>query len=325
MRTPSSKTFLPTFEGLEDRCLLATGLGAGLRVVPRPPAAPTAVLTANPRPVVVIGHAPTSNNPRLHAAGLAANASSAAVNPTVDLRNTPVAKALVKLLKGLAQGNKRSAGIDYLTLNKVTGELRGRFWAHHKHKPVSGVTLYNLKQSATFTLDPLTMSASANINLNLGRGVLLPLQRLLDLLVTVQRHDEYDQVRASYFSQYGAQNVYFASKGFVNFVSPGTLGQAYLDGLASGGIGVAQLLQRAHDVAMHEVNEVTAWLALKGVSEAAATARAILNGQQVDWPFLAVKWQPVKYYTNLRVVGGMVQADIQTGHGAFALIWKGNP
>jgi hypothetical protein len=325
MRTNTPRTFQPTFEGLEDRCLMAAGLTAGLRVIPQLPIAQPAVVTSLHKPILVNGLAPTGASPRLHATGNAATAGSSPVQTTVDLKNSAVGKVLVKLLKSLAQGNKRSAGIDYLTLNKVTGELRGKFWVHHKHKPVSGVTLYSLKQSASFTFNPLTMTATANVNLNLGRGVLLPLQRIVDLLVTVQRHDEYNQVRDSYVSQFGAGNVYFASKEFVNYVSPGTFGQAFLDGLASGGTSVGQALQKAEDVALHEVNEVTAWLVLKGVSEAAATAKAILTGQKVDWPFLAVKWQPVHYFTDIQVVGGIVKADIQVSHGAFALVWQGNP
>jgi hypothetical protein len=70
---------------------------------------------------------------------------------------------------------------------------------------------------------------------------------------------------------------------------------------------------------------VAARLALKGVSEAAATAKAILTGKKVDWPFLAVKWQPMHYFTDIQVVGGLVKADIQVSHGAFALVWQGNP
>src|SRR5262249_17497743 len=58
MRTNTPRTFQPTFESLEDRCLMATGLAAGLRVIPQLPTAQQAAVTAVHKPILVNGLGP---------------------------------------------------------------------------------------------------------------------------------------------------------------------------------------------------------------------------------------------------------------------------
>ena len=279
--------------------------------------------------------------------------SHEAVAQTQDLRNTNGGRELLKVLKQLAQGNERSAGVDSLTADLRSGKVSGSVWIRHRQKigKVGGtagdllsranvspeVIAYDLTMRGNFAFNP--KQGTGHITIDLGRGVKLDtktVERLLDgdLSVVADAYptfgflekrlwNDYDAIRRTYDERYGRGNVYVASKRFVDWATPETAGRWVVTAIATAGTAaVTSALRESQNMSMKEAAEIGVWLQAKGIRESAAVVRSILSGERVDWPYLAVKWQVVSYYSQNLVAGKLVGPQIPVSHAAFVLIWK---
>ncbi len=265
-------------------------------------------------------------------------------DPVVDLTKLPSVASLNSLLKSLAQGNKGEGGVRSLKLNRQTGEVSGDLYVRHCHEwsyEIFGVrqfqTAYDWTWDGSFSFNLRTGSGHAV--LDVGRGVKLDTRKieavlrgdLTHLLESVptfgvtkkEFHDEYERIRNSFYRDYGQQNVYFASEQFVGWATPETAGRMVFNAIMTGGESAAAgAMREISHKALEELNSLTAWLQRKGVMEAVSVARLLLEGQRVDWPFLAVKWQTVNYESRT-VVAGVATPWISVRLAAFVIIWKG--
>lgn len=272
-----------------------------------------------------------------------------------NLRDTEAGRQVLQTLKGLAQGNEHDAGIDTLTLDIGSGRVHGKVWVRHRqswgtlrvwipwplpsHWEGRESVAYDLRQEAEFSYDGARNSG--HITLDLGRGVRLDttdIGRILDGkvlevlaekcsnpdLVTSEFGDDYNQIVASYQKDYGPDNIYFASRPFVDWATPETAGRwlitAHLTGEKA---ALAQALVEVRHKALEEAGSFAAWLRSKGVQEAERAAQQILSGEQLDWPSLAETSQTVGYYSQRTVAGRWKTPLIRVTHGAFAIIWQG--
>jgi hypothetical protein len=264
----------------------------------------------------------------------------------VDLKNSAGGQEVNRLLASLAQGNEGQGGLQSLSINVNTGEVSGsgyvrhhQAWDYtdpifhtHQHQDV-----YDWTWNGSFSFNARTGSGHAV--LDLGRGVQLDtrtIERLLrgDIgaafemipnggLTTKQLHNEYEEIRDSFYRRYGSDNVYFASPDFVNWACPETAGNWVLEALASGGtLAVAHAMAQAESHALQELRPIVAWMERKGLGEAETVARQLLSGQRVELPYLAVKWQTVGYFSRNVVAGTPIGPWIRSTHAAFVLIWK---
>jgi hypothetical protein len=119
--------------------------------------------------------------------------------------------------------------------------------------------------------------------------------------------------------------VFFASHRLVDWLSPETAGDWVIVGLVSGGTAaVAQAMQKIEEQAMLEANDIINWLQFKGIGEARNVALQLLSGQRIEWPFMALKWQTVGYFSQTFVADRPVTPERRVTHAAFVLIWSGN-
>ncbi len=262
----------------------------------------------------------------------------------IDLKNQNCGKEVEKELKRMAQGNEGDAGLDALTFDPKTGEVRGEGWVQHKHVwryTVLGArqhqTVYDWTWRGSFKFNVFTGEGRGTFDV--GRGVKVKtetIERLLKGDITAilelvpnpgfkkKMWNEYAALVADYERRYGRGNVYFASERFVDWASPETAGQRVISLVASGGASGGAIMAEVSQEAMRELTALTAWLRAKGEREAEATARAILTGRRVDFPFLALKWQTVGYFSQNYLLGNKVGPEIRSTHAAFAIVWKGN-
>jgi hypothetical protein len=148
------------------------------------------------------------------------------------------------------------------------------------------------------------------------------------LVKTVPR-DEYARIKSSYEEKYGAANVYFASKDFVDWASPETLARFIGEWIVTEGTATAEILNEVQDHALQELDKVIGWLGTKVQNEAEQMAAQILTGQRVTWPQydLKVVWQTVKYESQRVATLDNVPLTpwIPSRHGAFVLVWVSHP
>jgi hypothetical protein len=138
-----------------------------------------------------------------------------------------------------------------------------------------------------------------------------------------QRRNEYNNIRQSKWDQHGRENVYFASREFVNWATPERIGVWVVEAIVTGGAGSTAIMYEVSSEAMKEISALTRWLENKGIDEAQATAEQILSGRRVNWPFLAVYWQTIKYEARRAVAGNPIYPWIPVRHAAFYIVWKG--
>ncbi len=272
---------------------------------------------------------------------------------TQDLRNTNGGRELLNVLKSLAQGNERSAGVDSLTADLRSGNVNGSVWIRHRQKSaeVGGtagdllrranvsreVIAYDLTMRGKFAFNP--KRGTGHLTLDLGRGVKFDtkkVEQLLegDLSVVADAYptlgflekrlwNDYDTIRRTYDDRYGRGNAYVASKRFVDWATPETAGRWVLTAIATAGTAaVTSAIRESQNMSMKEAAEIGGWLQQKGIRESTAVVRSILSGERVDWPYLAVKWQAVPYYSQNLVAGRPVGPRIPVSHAAFVLVWK---
>lgn len=140
--------------------------------------------------------------------------------------------------------------------------------------------------------------------------------------IETQTRNEYDRIRQSKWDEYGRENVYFASREFVNWASAAKSAQWAAELALSGGTASAAIMVEVKAEAIKEVLALQRWLQTKGVTEAAEIAEALLSGKSTDYPYIALKWQTVKYESRKRVVGKPVTPWIPVRHGAFYFVWS---
>ncbi|MGO8899658.1 MAG: hypothetical protein ACLQU5_15115 [Isosphaeraceae bacterium] len=287
-------------------------------------------------------------------------ATAYAQNPVIDLKNAPVGHKLAGFLHDFAQGNERNAGVNSLSMNRMTGDIQGNVWVRHRqvagHTPrvwnpnpfhpgwAGGdpIVVYDDTQTADFAFDLRT--GSGHFVLDLGHGVKLDTSRIQGMLqgdlndyleiafpgggglVEKRFRDEYQEIRNSYAQRWGPSNIYFASKRFTDWASPETAGDWVITAIATGGsAAVAQAMQQSEQQASQEAPEIIAWLESKGIAEARDVVAQILSGGRVEWPFLAVKWQTVGYFSWTEAAGRAVTPQIRSTHAAFVIIWQDQP
>ena len=56
-------------------------------------------------------------------------------------------------------------------------------------------------------------------------------------------------------------------------------------------------MRECEQQASQEAPEIIAWLEFKGIAQARDVVTQILSGSRVEWPFLAVRWQTVGYFS----------------------------
>ena len=91
--------------------------------------------------------------------------------------------------------------------------------------------------------------------------------------------------------------MYVASRRFVTWAAPETAGEWVIRAVATGGADGGRIMAEVSRESLAELDAVAGWLRAEGRREAEATARAILTGRRVDWPFVALTWQTVGYFS----------------------------
>lgn len=140
--------------------------------------------------------------------------------------------------------------------------------------------------------------------------------------VKVERTNEYNRIRNSYFHRYGRENVYFSSRRFTDWAKPEALFHYGAQAVLSGGSASPAIMHRIRSQTMKEVTALSRWLAVKGVQQPELIARRLLQGDSSDIPYLAAKWQTVRYSSRRHVGGRIVTPWVHSTHGGFAIIWQ---
>src|SRR5207253_2127092 len=101
-----------------------------------------------------------------------------------------------------------------------------------------------------------------------------------------------------YVARYGAGNFYFASKRFVDWAGPETVGRYVAGGPVTGGsAAVRRVLADAGQRVREELPAVATWLRVRGQADAESAARLLLSGQPTPWAHLKIELIPVRYST----------------------------
>lgn len=273
----------------------------------------------------------------------------------IDLRKrSRFSDQINHFLRNLAQGNERSSGIDRLTLNTQTGQIRGEVWIRSRQvsghtpkvfNPFSGrhvggapIVAYDWTVRGNFSFNPKNGAGHATIDL--GRGIRFDTRRIQRILegdhkaipelvpnlgvVQKKMRNEYDHIRGSIEARHGHGNVYFASRAFVDWATPETAGEWVLKAVVAGGPAAgAVAMKEASRKARQEMSRLVPWLERKGVRDAHSMANAILTGQRVDWPNVSIHWQTVGYFSSNYVGGQRIGPEVRVTHAAFYIVWKG--
>jgi len=150
---------------------------------------------------------------------------------------------------------------------------------------------------------------------------LIPMPNLIEIV----HQNEYKRIRQSKWDKYGRDNVYFASKEFVNWASSARVATWIGTGILTAGASVSLALAEVQSESMKELSAITIWLEAKGIENAESVAKKILTGEKVDWPFIKVEWQSIKYEVRYKIAGKPVSPWISDRHAAFYLVWQGEP
>ncbi len=170
----------------------------------------------------------------------------------------------------------------------------------------------------TMTLDQITKLMNGQIS---DLMYLIPSGGVVDRKIKSNRR----KLRDEYYREWGRDNVYFSSKGFVRWASEAMVGEEVIKAVASQGASVKNTMKMVEKKAAEEWELLAPWLADRGVSEARTIAQKLLRGESVDaqLPQLKLVWQIVWYSSKLEVAGSQIGGEFNTNrHLAFALIWK---
>ncbi len=149
------------------------------------------------------------------------------------------------------------------------------------------------------------------------------LRKIPNFDVIKREHDiEYKTIRRSYEKRYGKENVYFASPKFVHWASSERLGKWAVVGVLTGGANLKGVMKQVQKKSLEELKYVQAWLQKRGLRAAKEAAIAVLKGEKVSFPYMALKWQSVAYKSRVRVLDRPISPWVTIRHGAFVIIWK---
>lgn len=264
----------------------------------------------------------------------------------VDLRGTVIGRTLAKWLAGFAQGNKRASEVEELGYNAKSRRLSVRLYVRHSQswgKVIPGqrpMDLYSVSQRASFWYDfghgsgdfvidlgPLapritakTARALSDVDLVSAAQSMAP--GIGGQLLNHEEDDEYALKLRRYTERYGAGNVYFASKSFVNWATPETLGRYAVNGVVTLGASVApQVMADLRARAMTEEPAIASWLSSKGMENVQEVATELLTGRTPRWPFLKFEMFPVRYRSREHPLHATTTPWRDVDHAAFAIVW----
>lgn len=140
-------------------------------------------------------------------------------------------------------------------------------------------------------------------------------------VISRDHRNELRDIRESYEARYGKDNIYFASPEFVRWASPERLGKWAAVGVITGGANLKGVMKQVQKKALEEGVQVRDWLQKRGLQQAKETAIALLSGNHVEFPYMALKWQTVKYESRVEVGGRPISPWVAVRHGAFVIIW----
>ena len=138
-----------------------------------------------------------------------------------------------------------------------------------------------------------------------------------------QVSDDYDQVLQGLDDRYGGGNVFLASHGFYDFMSPETLAADGVAAVASAGLSVPIT---AADIQAHVEAELAAlglWLGAHGVADTGSVIADVLSGKAVQTPQFTIKWPHVHYRYQASILFGALRPSITLDHLGFAVTLTG--
>lgn len=275
----------------------------------------------------------------------------ASVNPQngeMDLSQTPLGNNMRKWAEGFAQGNERSGGLDRFIYNVRARTMVVNLWSRHRHSwgrsifPGQGpAILYDVTQRAQVIMD----FNKKSINFDIDAGPLAPrvssaaFQSLSDgdiiaaaesmspgiagQLMQREVMNEYDAKVNEYAQRHGSENVYFASRNFVDWATPETIGRYVANGIVTAGASVyPQIMAAARDRAQSEMPRLTQWLQSRGMDQAEAVASDLLTGQTPRWPNIRFDMIPVKYGSREKPLNIGYTPWRYVDHLAFVIVWS---
>ncbi len=266
---------------------------------------------------------------------------------TVDLRGTPMGKVLNTWARDFAQGNKREGRLDEFSFNVNSGKLVLQLHVRHcqswgKSIPGMGpIDLYSVTETARFwysfrsnsgdfdiDLGPLAPHINSSTYEQLSKGDIIGALEsaapgVIGSIVHYERTNEYAKRRGQFEARYGAGNVYFASKGFVDWATPETAADYIVDGVLTAGVSVyPEIMADLQKRAQQELPALIAWLEKRGLSNAEAAAAELLTGKTPRWPFLKFEMTVVQYSAREHPLGAIATPWRRVNHLAFVIVWQ---
>lgn len=147
--------------------------------------------------------------------------------------------------------------------------------------------------------------------------------------VDMQQTSGYDSRRGSLIATNPGSGAYFASRRFVDWMSPETAADYTIKIVSTGQLGAEDAIQQAQDMLLLEFQDVMAWAYLQGIDDiesmAAATLEALATkkGFEVDAVKINFRWDEVKYFYNPQI-SGMTEFPLKLLPGGPALLTKVN-
>ena len=117
--------------------------------------------------------------------------------------------------------------------------------------------------------------------------------------------------------------MYFASPRFVDECKPTTALNDVINLIASDGANTDAIMQRLATLARAESSDIGLWVARKGILEAGRAVESIFRGDTREWPYLAIKFQIVPYFSRT-VILECPSPWVCENHAAFYLVWSGS-
>jgi predicted nucleic acid-binding Zn-ribbon protein len=147
--------------------------------------------------------------------------------------------------------------------------------------------------------------------------------------VDLQQTSGYASHRGSVIATHPTASIYFASRRFVDWMSPETAADYTIKIVSTGQLGAEDAIQQAQDMLLLEFQDVMAWAYLQGMEDlesmaaAALEALATRKGFEVDDVKLNLGWEEVKYDYNPQLTG-MTEFPLKLLPGGSAILSKTN-
>ncbi|WP_165440822.1 dockerin type I domain-containing protein [Rubripirellula amarantea] len=230
------------------------------------------------------------------------------------------------------------------------------------------VIAYSVKNDFTFATN--LQNASTSFEVEIGAGLSYDSRKLFEILegklsipdldpieaisafspVRPVITNNYEQVRAGVFDEFGGQNVYFSSRRFVQKMGLGTAVEAAFETFSTAGQQAEDAFRDLADTLRLEMNDVLAWLQIRGEQQLDSLVpdlmRSILYAQPIVLPHMEIRWTPVTFNYELQLnpaigqLASLVEPvspvdfeywaqqllaglplDVDVNQGGFAIIW----